>query len=126
MHGRGLRLIRSLPFAHPCGALSISRPPDSLDSRRERSFWNSIEQSGEVAIIKKKEELLAVYPTCYACDNPRTSMAHAPPKCFFPEEKDNSGNYLSSKQLIKVPSCDEHTTKKSNDDVYALWHLDPL
>jgi len=36
MHGRGLRLIRSLPFAHPCGALSISRPPDSLDSRRER------------------------------------------------------------------------------------------
>ena len=53
-------------------------------------------------------------------------MEHAPPKCFFPEEKDKKGAYLYRKQLIKVPSCDDHNTKKSNDNVYALWHLAPL
>jgi hypothetical protein len=76
--------------------------------------------------VRTKEEVLSGFPSCYACDNPQTSMEHAPPKCFFPEEKDIKGNYLYRKQLIKVPSCDEHNTRKSNDDVYAVWHLAPL
>ena len=79
-----------------------------------------------MSLIKTGKELLADYPTCYACDKPRTSMEHAPPRCFFPEEKDENGAYLYRKELMKVPSCDEHNTKKSSDDVYALWHLAPV
>ena len=73
-----------------------------------------------------KQELFANYPTCYACDRPRTSMEHAPPQCFFPDDRDAKGNYLYRTNPIKVPSCDKHNTEKSNDDVYALWHLAAL
>ena len=35
--------------------------------------------------------------------SPKTSMEHAPPKCFFPEETDEKGTYVFRRDLIKVP-----------------------
>lgn len=59
---------------------------------------------------------------CYWCGAPATSREHVPPKCLFPEKKDL--NDIVSKQyrkdLITVPSCDEHNLKKSNDDEYLM------
>jgi hypothetical protein len=56
--------------------------------------------------------------TCYSCDRPATTREHAPPKCFFPEEKD-VGRDLR-KNLISVPSCEDHNTARSRDDQYAM------
>lgn len=50
-------------------------------------------------------------------------MEHAPPLCFFPEEKDAKGNALYRKDLIRVPSCKVHNTSKSDDDLYVAFHL---
>lgn len=54
--------------------------------------------------------------TCYMCDAAATSREHAPPSCIFPPfetvEKDVRVN------LITVPSCDEHNSKKQMDDEY--------
>lgn len=53
------------------------------------------------------------------CDKIATSKEHAPPKCFFPEFKDiPDKNYRIN--LITVPSCDEHNSKKSQNDSYIL------
>lgn len=60
--------------------------------------------------------------TCYMCDRIATTEEHAPPKCIFPEMKDTNGvDYR--KNLIKVPSCDEHNTQKSKEDEYLLYIL---
>ena len=55
---------------------------------------------------------------CYMCDNIATSHEHVPPQCLFPKMKeiDNGKDYRKS--LIRVPSCDEHNSKKSSDDEY--------
>lgn len=55
---------------------------------------------------------------CYWCGAPATSKEHIPPKCLFPEEKDIGKIYNSNfrKDLITVPSCDEHNNQKSGDD----------
>ena len=45
------------------------------------------------------------------CDSPSVSDEHAPPKCFFPK--------TNRKQLVTVPSCDDHNLKTSNDDEYV-------
>jgi hypothetical protein len=50
--------------------------------------------------------------TCYMCDDIKTSMEHAPPKCFFPKNNDSEVN------LITVPSCDTHNSMKSKDDEF--------
>jgi hypothetical protein len=73
-----------------------------------------------MAIIADKRKILAKYPSCYACDAPKTGKEHAPPKSFFPENPDYR------KDLIKVPSCDRHNSQKSGDDEYARWHLAAL
>lgn len=52
------------------------------------------------------------------CERVATTTEHAPPKCFFPEHKD-VGRDLR-KNLVSVPSCDEHNTAKSTDDQYAM------
>lgn len=49
---------------------------------------------------------------CYACDAPATGDEHVPPKCIFPEDDQYRKN------LIKVPSCDEHNLKKCKNDEY--------
>jgi hypothetical protein len=53
------------------------------------------------------------------CDNPATSREHVPPKCIFPERKDFSGQNLRE-DLITVPSCEVHNSKKSKDDEFLM------
>lgn len=54
------------------------------------------------------------------CNAVATSREHVPPRCIFPAQKDSGGvNYR--KELITVPSCELHNSKKSNDDEY-LFH----
>lgn len=61
--------------------------------------------------------------TCYMCDKPKTSDEHVPPKCLFPEAKDVDNGKDYRVNLITVPSCDEHNSAKSKDDVYLLYVL---
>ena len=61
--------------------------------------------------------------TCYMCDNIATSSEHVPPKCLFPEQKDLPNGVDLRKQLLKVPACDDHNSKKSQDDEYFLYSL---
>ena len=70
-----------------------------------------------------RQRILAEYPSCYACDGKRVSTEHAPPLCFFPETKDANGQSLYRENLITVPSCHLHNTNKSDDDLYAAFHL---
>ena len=54
---------------------------------------------------------------CYMCDKDATTVEHVPPRCIFPELKDSNGiDY--KKNLITVPSCEEHNNSKSTDDTY--------
>lgn len=55
------------------------------------------------------------------CDQPGTSREHVPPRCLFPEWKDIGGNYR--KNLITVPSCEDHNTAKSSDDEFLMVSL---
>ncbi|MGS0828212.1 hypothetical protein ACVBIO_20715 [Shewanella sp. 0m-8] len=57
--------------------------------------------------------------SCYACNSAATSREHVPPKCLFPTEL---GKNLR-KDLIRVPSCDQHNGKKSDDDEFLLASL---
>ncbi len=50
------------------------------------------------------------------CSSPETSREHAPPQCFFPEAQE-IGRDLR-KNLVTVPSCDTHNSKKSKDDEF--------
>lgn len=55
--------------------------------------------------------------TCYACNAPATGGEHVPPQCLFPKDSQYRKN------LIKVPSCDEHNSKKSECDEYLKFVL---
>jgi hypothetical protein len=57
------------------------------------------------------------------CEEKKTSMEHAPPKCIFPEKKDLPKGFNFRKNLISVPSCDEHNSRKSKDDEYLMFVL---
>ena len=74
-------------------------------------------------LIVNRQRVLAEYPSCYACDEKKVSREHVPPLCFFPDKKDSSGRSIYRKNLIRVPSCDVHNTAKSDDDLYAAFHL---
>jgi len=50
------------------------------------------------------------------CASLATSREHTPPSCFFPEES-AFGRDLR-KNLVTVPSCDHHNSKKSKDDEF--------
>lgn len=56
--------------------------------------------------------------TCYFCGGIATSSEHVPPVCLFPEQKDLDDGRDYRKNLITVPSCDEHNSQKSKDDEY--------
>ena len=58
---------------------------------------------------------------CYMCQAPATGREHVPPRCFFPETKDLPQGVDLRKNLISVPSCDRHNTKKSKDDEYLAY-----
>lgn len=62
---------------------------------------------------------------CYFCDNIATSSEHVPPKCLFPEIKDTKGINFR-KNLITVPSCDLHNSRKSDDDEFLMLSLSGL
>ena len=49
---------------------------------------------------------------CYYCGKKAVSSEHVPPKCFFPKE--------CRKNLIQVPSCEDHNEQTSKDDSYVL------
>lgn len=57
--------------------------------------------------------------TCYICDELATSKEHVPPLCLFPEEKDIKTSYFRN-NLLTVPSCDIHNSKKSKDDEFLM------
>jgi hypothetical protein len=57
--------------------------------------------------------------TCYFCGSVATSVEHVPPACLFPEQKDLDDDVDYRKNLITVPSCDEHNSHKSKDDEYV-------
>ena len=59
--------------------------------------------------------------TCYACDAPKVSREHAPPKCLFPEQDDLPSGKDLRRNLIRVPSCDVHNLAKSTDDEFLMW-----
>lgn len=63
--------------------------------------------------------------TCYMCDKESVSMEHVPPIGLFPESKDTKGINFR-KNLITVPSCDIHNSKKSDDDEFLLFSLSGL
>jgi len=54
------------------------------------------------------------------CDAPAVSREHVPAACFFPGRKDSLNGVDQRRNLITVPSCDQHNSKKSKDDEY-LW-----
>lgn len=56
--------------------------------------------------------------TCYMCEEAATSREHVPPKCIFPEKKDLGEDLRQD--LITVPSCRAHNTRKSQDDEFLL------
>lgn len=58
---------------------------------------------------------------CYMCGEPSTSNEHVPPLVIFPESKDLPKGLDFRKNLITVPSCDDHNTAKSDDDEYLHW-----
>lgn len=60
--------------------------------------------------------MTARFPTCYMCAAANTSREHAPPQCLFPEISDIGRDLRQN--LISVPSCDEHNSKKSADDEF--------
>lgn len=60
--------------------------------------------------------------TCYMCSSEASSKEHVPPKCFFPEKKDIPGKDFR-RNLIRVPSCDQHNIEKSHDDEYLACAL---
>ena len=65
--------------------------------------------------MKKKDKI------CYRCGKIATSDEHVPPKGLFPEQKDIKIDLR--KNLFTVPSCDEHNSKKSDDDEFLLLCL---
>ena len=67
--------------------------------------------------------LRPIMTTCYACNRPKTSDEHVPPRLLFPASKDTDGDRDLRRNLITVPSCDVHNSQKSKDDEYLLWVL---
>ena len=55
------------------------------------------------------------------CDLIETSKEHVPPKCFFPEQKDIGKSKDFRRNLITIPSCEQHNSAKSQDDMYLLF-----
>lgn len=56
------------------------------------------------------------------CVSLATSREHVPPLCLFPESKDVGGKDYR-RNLITVPSCDEHNSKKKSDDEFLMVSL---
>lgn len=85
-----------------------------VKKHRVRVIMIIIEDSLGQTKCKMEEEI-----KCYMCDKIAITREHVPPLCLFPEAKDVKG--LNFRQnLITVPSCDEHNSKKSNEDEFLM------
>lgn len=62
--------------------------------------------------------------TCYMCEAPGPTREHVPPQRLFPEQKDTVDGHDRRKNLITVPSCELHNTKKSHEDQYFIFVLE--
>lgn len=62
-------------------------------------------------------------PICYMCNKEGVTDEHVPPKCLFPAQKDLPDGIDLRKNLITVPACEDHNSKKSKDDEYLLYCL---
>jgi hypothetical protein len=60
---------------------------------------------------------------CYCCGQEANTTEHVPPQCLFPERKDLPAGTDLRRNLITVPSCEEHNLKKSGDDEYLMYVL---
>ncbi len=58
---------------------------------------------------------------CYACGSASTSREHVPARCFFPPKSSGGGGKGHRFNLVTVPSCDKHNSKKSADDFFLLF-----
>lgn len=67
--------------------------------------------------IKRKNKKTS----CYMCDASFTSKEHVPPLAFFPEASELEKGVSYRKNLITVPSCDQHNGSTSEDDQYLLF-----
>jgi len=55
-------------------------------------------------------------PDCYMCEARATSREHAPPLCLFPEQQEIGRDLRCN--LVTVPSCDLHNSRKQTDDEF--------
>lgn len=62
---------------------------------------------------------------CYRCGAPAVSKEHVPPICLFPEEKDIRTSIFRN-NLITVPSCELHNSRKSKDDEFLMASITGL
>ena len=60
---------------------------------------------------------------CYYCGLEANTAEHVPPQGIFPRQKDSPDGKDFRKQLIRVPSCEDHNTHKSVEDDYLLYVL---
>ena len=67
-------------------------------------------------MAKLKHRDTTMKESCYMCDARATSREHAPPLCLFPKVNVEGGGFR--RNLVTVPSCDEHNSKKSADDEF--------
>jgi len=62
--------------------------------------------------------------SCYMCRKKATTREHIPPKCFSPEKNDLPPGYDDLRRnLITVPSCQDHNIENSKDVEYILYVL---
>jgi hypothetical protein len=60
---------------------------------------------------------------CYYCGGAATSREHVPPRTLFPKAADSPDGQDYRRDLITVPSCDEHNSAKSDDDEYLKYTM---
>jgi len=60
---------------------------------------------------------------CYMCSSIATTDEHVPPQAVFPKAKDFDTEPKVLRNLITVPSCDRHNTKKSGSDEYIAYAI---
>lgn len=55
------------------------------------------------------------------CEKLACGREHVPPKCLFPQKTDIPNGKDYQRNLITVPSCNEHNLAKSKDDEYIAY-----
>lgn len=62
--------------------------------------------------------------TCYVCGGPATTLDHAPPRVFFPEDKDLAPGEKSMRcNLHTYDACERHNNARSKADEVAAFSV---